>query len=330
MGKRQFFTETCLGFCSRGLLAVNPAHIERIEDQPEEARQLARDCHIYLICRRPSLTLKPGSISLGDGVCRGVIIINELGRMREVSFKLNGIPDNFHCMKESAYPYKKIEAFDVGGDLLWSALINMALPMMVLADNSIRNLEVCYVGQAYGDGTRSAADRLKSHSTLQKVLADSAMERPDLEVVLLMFQYEQQVFFSFDGRSSDAPPPEADGNRIGDTLDGVPLDEKKTIAIVEAGLIRYFRPEYNIKLRDWYPKEGQKLLDECYELDFSGLIVEINTENAASPIYSSSRAPGIHHIANFDLHDPEVRRSFFAMMEGMPTDMATKTSGPIY
>jgi hypothetical protein len=87
---------------------------------------------------------------------------------------------------------------------------------------------------------------------------------------------------------------------------------------------------YNERLKNTFPREGMKLLEECYNLDFSGLIVEINTEDVYIPTYSPHAKKGLHHIAKFDLHDPEIRQSFFSIIDKNGRYALMNESGPVY
>ena len=74
-----------------------------------------------------------------------------------------------------------------------------------------------------------------------------------------------------------------------------PIPENQQVALAEAALIRYFRPEYNIIYKDSFTNEDLKLLEECYNLDFVGLAVEINTEDLRAPLWSQTVNKGVHH-----------------------------------
>ena len=51
--------------------------------------------------------------------------------------------------------------------------------------------------------------------------------------------------------------------------------EQERIALYEASLIRYFRPEFNIEFKNSFPSTNLKILQDCYEKDFSAVIAEI-------------------------------------------------------
>lgn len=150
---------------------------------------------------------------------------------------------------------------------------------------------------------------------MQKILADVVQKMPDDEILLFTFEYvPYRVIASMDGTDKNAIRDESDSKRFPSILDH-PLTEHQQICLVEAGLIRYFRPSYNEVYKASFPASDQKLLSSCYELDFSALVVEIDTEELAMELFSQHAAASGHHIAKFDLIDPTVRRSFFTFLD---------------
>jgi hypothetical protein len=175
----------------------------------------------------------------------------------------------------------------------------------------LSNLEVLYIGQAYGDGARNAFDRLKSHSTMQKILAHAQYILPDSEVSVLTFEYvPYKVFSQFDGRARNVISDYRDLERFRSIIDN-PLTEHQQICLIEAGLIRYFQPQYNEIYKENFPQQNHKILQSCYDLDFSGLIIEIDTGELRFSLHSKTVSPRDHHICQFDLLDPNERWGFF-------------------
>ena len=121
---------------------------------------------------------------------------------------------------------------------------------------------------------------------------------PDDEVLLFLFEYEPaKVFVHMDGTTNSDIGGDEDMQHIRSVLDNPP-SQKEEISIAEAGLIWYFQPEFNIKLRDSYPHEKLKLLSSCYNFDLCGLIVEVNTEEFPVRLYSKVR-PAADVTPNF-------------------------------
>lgn len=330
MTKRKHVTELALGFYSGGMLLLHPKDIKNIDQQSEQVSELADDCHIYLIVKRPRLSYVPGSIIVGGGKVVGRLRYIMSGDVKEFEFSLLG-EGNADSIEISDYPHTNLLLVKDGKTHFKIPAHLMSMICDHIDDPTIRDLDVVYVGMSYADGKRSAKDRLLSHSTLQQVLADLNHEAPDMEALIIMAQYAPpQTFITFDGRDKTLDI-ENDRDVAAD------LERQQTqitrdleIALIEAALIKYFEPLYNEKYKKRFPHPTQKILKEVYDIDFGGLTVEINTEDINARLYSNIRNPGYHHIGNFDLHDPAQRRSFFNLMNVEHGSDAINHSGPIF
>jgi len=330
MLQRKHITELALGFYSDGLLLLHPKDIGKIDEHPKEYIQLANDCHIYFIVKRPRIAFVPGSIEISDEKTTGKFKYVKDGVLTESEFWLLGKP-NADVIEISDYPHSKLIA-KTNGEVVFSLPAHL-LSMICdhVEDRSIRDLDVVYIGMSYADGNRSAKERLLSHSTLQQVLADMNSDAPDMEALIVMAQYVQpQTFITFDGRDKTLKL-EDDRDVVADLQkQQAKVTKDLQIALIEAGLIRYFQPPYNDKYKERFPHPTHKILKEVYEIDFGALTVEINTEEIAGRLFSKSRKPGYHHIASVDLHDPTTRRSFFNLMNVATGSNAPDRSGPIF
>jgi hypothetical protein len=329
MTTRKQITEMALSFFSKGLVLLHAKNIKKIDDESPKTLALAENCHIYLIVKRPRLSYVPGSIDVQEE--------KTIGRMR---YTRNGVPHEFEfglkgkatadSVEISAYPHSDLQLIYDGeiGHTLPANLISMMCDE--IEDLSVRNLNIQYVGMSYADGTSSAKERLQSHSTLQQVLADLSHDSPESEVLLILVEYEQQILISFDGRDKSL---QLKDDR--DVVSDIQRQQKEItkdlqIALTEASLIKYFQPPYNDIYKKRFPHPTHKILEEVYSIDFGALTVEINTEALNAKLFSDSRLAGYHHIGNFDLHDPEVRRSFFNVLNVESGSDASDHSGPIY
>lgn len=329
MPQRKHVTELAFNLASQGVMIVHPKDITKLEEQSSDVRELANDCHIYLIAKRPRLGFVPDSITWENGLTTGRMYYREAGERKETEFQMKGEPNG--SIVYSAYPHNTIELVDGKRSTgpLPAHLISLICDE--IENKSLRNLEVIYVGMSYGDGTRSAKDRLKSHSTLQQVLADMSADEPDSEALLILVQYAPPFsVISFDGRDKSLKLEEdrdviADLQKQRNLING-----KNEIALAEAGLIKYFKPRYNDKYKNNFPDKAHAITESLYEIDFIAFAVELNTEDIKVRLYSETRPPGFHHIANYDLHDPEIRKSFFNLLESSSSYSAENFSGPIF
>lgn len=329
MPVRKHEVEFALNFYSDGMLLVHPKDITDLDDPASQFVELAESCHIYLILKRPRLTFQPGSLEVGEDRTSVRVKYVKDGVETEATMWLEGHA-NAEVVQVSEYPHTSLVMKT--GNTVTHTLPAHTLSFLCdeISDPSVRDLEVAYVGMSYADGTRSAKDRLRNHSTLQQVLADLNGSEPQNEALLLLVAYSPMtMIMSIDGRSE---PPAEDSRVLGRDISRAQneITTDLQIALIEAGLIRYFQPPYNEKYKLRFPHPTQKLLEEMYSIDFGGLIVEINTEDVNARLYSQARAAGYHHSASVDLHDPSVRQSFFNIMNVENGPDASTFSGPIY
>jgi len=330
MPERKNVTELALNFFSASVLLLHPKDLTELDDPTHPYSSLAALCHIYIIGKRPRLAYVPGSIDIQPEKTFGRFRYIRDGMPQEAGFALKGYP-NADSLEISAYPHTKLSFVKDGKATYTLPAHTLSLLCDEVSDESIRDLEVVYVGMAYGDGTRSAKDRLLSHSTLQQVLADLNADSPDDEALIIMFEYKQpMMYMSMNGRDprAGAQPARAVGTDIRRTEELITEDVQ--IALVEAGLIRYFQPRYNDRYKTRFPHPTHKVLQALYELDYAALIVEIDTEDINARLFSSLRAPGYHHIGSVDLLDPHERQSFFNILSMEDGPDASAHSGPTY
>ena len=315
-------------------LYVVPAH--QITDKTlrisDEVRAILSRCHIYMICRRPSLSFDPSTLQLTkipQGTrATGKIQRRVKGAVEEADFSFRfGHPSS--CSVElDQYPHRQIITVgDPTHMYHWPA--SFIAPNCV-SDPRFSDLEVVYVGQAFGDGSRSAFDRLQNHETLQRILADCLHDTPDTEVMVLLINFDDaQVAMHIDGTAKITYDRDVEVARFLNILENPP-DLKQITCLAEAGLIRYFRPTYNEKYVDALPSKNQKALNHCFELDFASLIVEWSTEESAVRTFSGAQPPGVRHLAQFDLHDLDKRRSFMTFVDDAGNYIKINSTGPVY
>ncbi len=329
MTQRKYLTEIALTLPSQGTLLVHPKDISKLDKQSEDIRELAEDCHIYLIVKRPRLSFVPNSITWANETTYGRLSYVDNGKKKELNFTMKGEPA--FDIVYSPHPHRTID-LTRNGEIIYTLPAHLIPNLFSSTDTpSVKDLEIVYVGMAYGDGNRSAKDRLKNHSTLQQVLADLSAEEPDTEALIIMVQYAPPIaVLHFDGRDKSLDP-EADRDPVEDMRKTEKLlNIKIETSLTEAGLIRYFRPKYNEKYKNNFPSAGHSITESLYEVDFLALVVELNTGDIKVRLFSEHRPPGYHHIASFDLHDPDERKSFFNMLESSSSYRAENFAGPIF
>lgn len=285
----------------------------------EGEKEISDNCHIYAISRRPLLSFCPATFAFQNEKVTGNVVYFKEGEKCQVPFEIDfQLCDGAVCMELSGFPHREFWTFDAQRkkvrQMSASALTTLAGLHTSVEDFQL--IEVLYIGQAYGTGDRAAFERLRSHSTLQKILADVQYRTPESEVYVLMFEYKPYRILSImDGMMKAEGDEKEDAARYFSVVNN-PLDEKQQICLAEAALIRYFRPIYNKIYRDNFPSNKHKVLEGCYKLDFSGLVVEINTEELMFKLYSENVKASMHHTSKVSLVGHENRCGFFHMSDG--------------
>jgi hypothetical protein len=256
-------------------------------------------CHIYLVGLTPIIDF------VGAKQEKNILTLKYKisGQDCTLSFEL---PDGFNLKSEG--DLLCIE--DPNGQRSWPD--DNYIQTKLSAETNSVNFEVKYIGQAYGkDGSRNAIDRLLKHETLQKISLKGVPAGYRLSLLLLAIQPNNQLFTMMNpfAKNTDEGPA-----RIKAGLDKLfNTTEKERITLYEASLIRYFYPEFNKEFKDSFPSTNIKVLQDCYEKDFSGVVAEICIDELPFKLFTDTVKPKHYHIAKHDLHKDDARRMFFGL-----------------
>jgi hypothetical protein len=254
-------------------------------------------CHIYLIGYTPRISF----VDANDDDGKLNLKFTVTGDEYIVSYD---IPTGLLLKHEGDIHYLQ----DGDGQRYWPNEIEMQ--MRLNSESKAVNFEVKYIGQAYGrDGSRNAVDRLLKHETLQKISLKGTPDGYRLTLLMLAIEPNNQLFTIMNPFASNKD--EGD-QRIKSGLDKLfNTNEQEQVSLFEAALIRYFRPEYNIEFKNSFPSTNLKILQDCYEKDFSAVVAEICIDELPFRLFSQEVEPTWYHIAKHDLHKDEDRRMFF-------------------
>ena len=281
-------------------------------DEHTSKELLARldKCHIYLLGKRPRLTLVENSIQLSDDIVRfqvqyriegithntDVELSREMFRPEEVTFEV------------SEYPHREIVTRDATGDVVAVTLLANFVHLMPTVRQEAKDLDVVYVGKGLRN---SAQDRLEHHATLQRILADINSNEPDMEVFALVyaFQYLKNLL-AFQGIPADIAGDAARERREKAIAYKPSLDDQ--VALIEASAIGYFQPSnFNTHYLD-FPDPRQQILSDVYAADFAAIVVQLdNTNIGGQRIYSQSVPPESTHYIVVDFRRIEGKYSMF-------------------
>lgn len=251
-------------------------------------------CHIYLIGFLPRIQFIDVNKS---GECLKIeISIAQTKKVFDIP-----LPKQFELIKEDGHFY-----------FLGENNQKITLKQEVITDlcRPHMNFDVRYIGQAYGkDGSRNAIDRLLKHETLQKISLKGVPEGHMLSLLLLEVKESNQLITKI---NPFAKVKDESGERIKAGLDKLfNTNEMERISLYEAALIRYFCPQFNKEFKNSFPSTNLKILQDCYEKDFSAVIAEICFDDLPFSIGSETIPASTYHCANHDLHKDKDRKAFF-------------------
>jgi hypothetical protein len=281
--------------------------MERLTENP---------CHIYMICRRPRIAIDPTTFMADEeSISLDFIVQQEDRKLRFGAV----VPNRLGTAKISLdcnYPYTWLTIRDDQGEAIMNAKSALlAASLEVKSIKEFLDLEIMYIGQAYGqEGSRTAPDRLESHSTLQAIYSEAISESPDKEIWLMLWNFAPMLITSFDGRWKTYQTTMEEDDLHIDKLLNEPMTEQQQINFTEAAMINYFQPQFNKTFKNRFPSPAHATYSECYDLDLNSVLVEMNTEAMFAKTFSDAIPPEWHHIANYSLHSPEERRSMFAIL----------------
>ncbi|WP_290495789.1 hypothetical protein [Hyphomonas sp. UBA4494] len=333
--KRKFVSEFCLGLIHSEIAVVVAQQITDKSltiDKVTEA--FLEKCHIYIICSRPNLWFNPDAQKINHvgntAILSGELCLRKAGVVTTKQyFDILHLEDGCRAVLED-YPHRSILAVQKNGEVSRYFPANL-VAQRKLAGTEFSDCKVLYVGQAFGaEGDRNALDRLRNHATLQRIFADTLKNEPDAEIVVVLANYEKPLLFTeFDGSADVADDAQVEKERLDSIVDNPP-NLKKVVCLAEAGLIRYFQPHYNEMYKEHFPRAQQKILDDCFKLDFAAITCEMTTDDLKFRLYSDTVEAGFHHIKMFRLHNPEQRRTFSTFVDKDGHYAPVEIDGPIY
>jgi hypothetical protein len=271
------------------------------------------DCHIYLLGKRPRLSVVPGSVEVADAVRFKVEY-----RLGSITHRSDvGLPRSLFASEEvtfepSPYPHRELVTRDAGGKVVGYTLLANLAHIMEGVRQEAKDLEVVYVGKGL---RRSAQDRLENHSTLQRILAEINSNAPEAEVFALVYSFKYlKNALVIKGGSPEVAGDAAGRQRERALAYRPSLDDQ--VSLIEASIISYFQTaEYNTQYLQ-FPDRSQRILAGVYEADFAAIVVQLDNTNIGELRTCSQRVPprSTHYIA-VDFRALEGKTSFLSLRD---------------
>lgn len=264
-----------------------------------------QQCHIYLIGKRPRVSIVPGSVQASNESVK--FIVSSQAQGVEHRFPITVPRDLFDPMEVSfevsTFPHRELVSRDKDGRVLVQTLFAANIHHFGELPVQVRDVEVLYVGKGTA---QSASDRLESHSTLQRILGDMSAVDPESEVFIFIYSFEfkrpVQVKVMERGVPFDRAAEEA---HIKNVMAYQPTLHDK-IAFVEASCIGYFQPPYNTQLLN-FPAGNLSALDAARFADFACILVDLDNDPIGGVrVFSSAVAPASYHSFRVDLRENSI------------------------
>lgn len=317
MPNQKYQTEFTFNTYVDNVALFRPSDIYKLGS--EDLKNLS-NFHIYFVCKRPKITLQSENIRTKDNSVYLDCLLHLRGFKKPImlEYKREYFPKEMSKIKASPYPHDSIIIENSAGD---EAKVSLSLflcstcqKIKDLDISEIINMEVVYIGQSFSKNeNRTILDRLSKHETIQKILASLSVQEPDSELFLFLFRYAQaQYILKVDGSEIPQVDDEVDSAHIERVINHSFSDSQQT-SITEAGLIRYFQPEFNKIYKESFPSTNLEILRSCYQLDLCSVAVTVAAAEFGVNFFSAKVKPSLYHVANFDLHSPKLRKGFFAI-----------------
>jgi hypothetical protein len=266
--------------------------------------------HIYMVGRRPRITLNPNSIEIDDKIIKCQFQIQRGNTFEPHTFIARNGFGTTKISLDCPYPHTEFIFRDEQGEQLLKGKTAVLMGMVFPNSWSLLKLEVLYIGQSYGiEGARTAPERLANHSTLQAIYADGIKSFPDQEIWLILWNFEPQLLASFDGITKKYGTTIEEDDKHTEEVIKNPVSEQQRINFTEAALIKYFEPEYNIKYKTRFPNPAHKTYSECYNLDLNLVSFSLTTDDIGCQLWSKKVPPKWTHSAQYELDSSEERKS---------------------
>lgn len=277
-------------------------NFEELQMLEKEFKLIPR-MHLYMVIKTPKYKIVTLDI-LSDGSIK--LEIGQEGTTDNLEIQLEFIEKNININMSNNRD--EIEVIDKFNNTIFKAnVINLLLNFEVEID-----CEVVYIGQSFGtDGNRNVIDRLKSHSTLQKIYFEKEDER---SIYLTAWNFDRNTLTMISPNESYDVYSEkmiAQLKMVKNPYDLIAREQE--ITITEAALIRYFQPKYNTEYKKSFPSKNHSDYDDFFKMNLDYIAVEMDTTRLKLKLYSERIKSNFCHNIFFDLKEKRHMNNFFGI-----------------
>lgn len=282
--------------------------------QPEDLEHFRENSavppvQIYMVARRPRISLDSDSIKVDDETITGKFVVNR-GENTEIhSFTILNQLGTSQIRFESPAPHNMFFVYDENNELISMGKAANLIPLCKEPLEELLNLEVMFVGQTFGvEDAQTNLKKIKEIKSLQAVCADIELKTPDQDIWLVLWNFEQMSELS--ATNPEFMSPEEESLFLKKTL-GERITAQQAVNFTEAALVKFFLPEYNDTSKYDFENKAKETYPECYNLDVNLVIIELNTEEINCQLWSSQVEPDIMQYVHFSMNSPVECKDLF-------------------
>jgi hypothetical protein len=262
-------------------------------------------CNLYIVSKAPRVTADPASVRFTTSGEFFVTLKEQIkDKFREYPVHIERFaPDAAQFVWHSEWPYDEFTITDPNGRQTGGPVSIFFRQIKMMPELLLRQ-EILYIGQAFGKaGERTAFDRLKNHSTLQRIYSET---QPDMEIWLTLCSIDDIALNTVIGAPGGVIEKTDSENaehvdRVYDRYNSPDFWHREAVTGAEAGLISYFKPQYNIVYKSNYPDPAHIHISTLYELEFHTLVVELQSFQINTKFWTESAEPKEVHFAYYPL-----------------------------
>ena len=150
-------------------------------------------------------------------------------------------------------------------------------------------------------------------------MTENKEEHPDKHIYILLLEMEARLAMSFDGISKKFTKSEDESmEHLKKVCSDLPKEEQ-IINIVEAAMINYFKPEYNVNFVENFPDKNHKGYRQYFDLDYNMLTIEIDLSFDDAPSVqfytSTNKVTSSLDFIRYKLFNDNTRKSMYDIFE---------------
>jgi hypothetical protein len=276
-----------LNFYSSEVVLFNPKDLDL-----DETKNFIKDnkYHIYVVCKRKKLFFESSEV---DGVfCKTTLYyLNDKHEKEYLRYKhpntlvINGFQDGYYDVNLNGQKNLKIRDFLMISNFCY---LEQDIVGNSITDPLPSDLEVLYIGQAFGRTARKTIDyRISNHDKVQKIALDILDKGSNEEVLIIGLKIKNNdIGTSIVTIDSNTKAPTIQDLQDLVTKASKRITEGQEITVFEASLIKYFQPDLNTEYKETFPSPDFTSYEEIFETDFNYSAMTIDTKPIFTRIFS--------------------------------------------